>query len=175
MSRAFLKESTLEEPDVRPRGVSALPPGAKNFLTASGRARLERELDDLRRQRAAAAAGAPREDGRPPASADILRLDERIRPLERSLQTAEVVPPPPPAERDRVRFGATVTVRDRHGEESSYRIVGVDEADPAQGAVSYLSPIAQALLNAHLGQRVPFRFPKGRAELEIVAIRYDAA
>ncbi len=83
-----------------------------------------------------------------------------------------MTPPPAPAD-DRVRFGATVTVRDNAGEEMCYRIVGVDEADIDRDWVSWLSPIARALLNARRGERVRFKFPAGEKELEIVAITYD--
>jgi len=79
---------------------------------------------------------------------------------------------PPPAERDRVQFGATVTVRERNGEELSYRIVGVDETDIDRGWVSWLSPIAKALFNARLGERVRFKLPSGEEELEIVGVAY---
>ena len=78
--------------------------------------------------------------------------------------------PPAPGPLEQVRFGTTVTVRDGKGGESVYRIVGVDEADFSRNEVSWLSPIARALLNARLGQRVPFKFPSGATELEIVKI-----
>ena len=99
-------------------------------------------------------------------------LDERIRYLEQSLQTAVVVAPPD-ANEDRVRFGATVTVRERTGGESRYRIVGVDETDLDRGWVSWLSPIAKALLNARVRNRVQFKLPSGEEELEIVSIAYE--
>ncbi len=73
-----------------------------------------------------------------------------------------------------VRFGASVRVRRADGEEDDYRIVGVDEIDLDRSWVSWLSPIARALLNARRGQRVRFRFPSGEEELEIVEISYDA-
>ena len=89
--------------------------------------------------------------------------------LEESLQSAEIVSPPEgPAEV--VRFGTTVTVRESDGSEATYRIVGVDEIDIDRGWVSWLSPIAKALLN---GQRVRFKFPSGEETLEIVDIRYE--
>lgn len=167
VSRAFLRESTLEEPEVRPTGRSPLPQGSRNLITAAGLRELTHRLNALARQRAERA-GDRSEEGR----RELMLIDEELRPIERSVRTAEVVPPPPPGAQRRVRFGATVTVRDQEGEESRYRIVGADEADPSIGDVSYLSPIAQALLNAQLHQRVPFRFPSGQALLEIVAIRY---
>jgi len=82
-----------------------------------------------------------------------------------------VQPLPPPHEQ--IRFGATVTVRECSGAESRYRIVGVDETDIDRGWVSWLSPIAKALLNARVGQRVRFKFPSGEEELEIVSIDYE--
>jgi transcription elongation factor GreB len=99
-------------------------------------------------------------------------LDQRIRYLGQSLDSAVVVPPPVGAE-ERIRFGATVTVKERGGGESKYRIVGVDEIDIERGWVSWLSPIAKALLNAKLGQRVRFTLPAGEQELEIVGVGYE--
>jgi len=75
---------------------------------------------------------------------------------------------------DRVYFGATVTVADESGAERTVSIVGIDELDPTRGRVSWLSPIATALLKASVGDVVTLRTPRGTEELEIVAIRYDA-
>lgn len=80
---------------------------------------------------------------------------------------------PPTEPPDRVRFGATVTVREHRGDESHYRIVGVHETDPERGWVSWLSPIAKALLNARLGERVRLRLPAGEKQLQIVRIVYE--
>jgi transcription elongation factor GreB len=83
------------------------------------------------------------------------------------------VTPPAPGASDTVRFGATVTVRENGGVETSYRIVGVDETDLDRNWVSWLTPIARALMNAHVGDRVTFKAPRGAKELEIVAIDYE--
>ena len=99
-------------------------------------------------------------------------MDQRIQHLQQCLLTAVVVPPPVPPG-NQVRFGATVTVRDGRGAESRYRIVGADETDVDRDWVSWLSPIAKALLNAPLGGRVRFRFPAGEEELEILRIEYE--
>jgi transcription elongation factor GreB len=72
-----------------------------------------------------------------------------------------------------VRFGATVTVRDQNGGESCYRIVGVGETDINRGWVSWLSPVAKALLHARVGQWVKFRFPSGEEQLEIISVKYE--
>ena len=99
-------------------------------------------------------------------------LDNQIRNLEKSLNSATLVEPPPQPW-TQVRFGATVTVRDQNGEEFQYRIVGVDETDIDRGWVSWCSPIARALLNANLGQRIALKVPAGDLELDILAIRYS--
>ena len=166
MSRAFLKESTLEAPEVRPRGLSALPLGAKNLLTPAGAERLRSELNALAQERAAVTAKDSEEGKRA-----LQLIDERMRPLADTLRTAEIVPPPT-GNRTQVTFGAKVRVRDRLGAISDYRLVGVAEARPEQSEVSYLAPIAQALLHARVGQKVPFRFPRGATELEILGIEY---
>ena len=155
MSKAFTRESD-DAPDLGPiRPVAALPPGVKNYMTAAGAEKLRDELARL------AGAARPR-----PAS-----VDQRIAQLEAALRSAVVVPVPEKPW-DEVRFGATVTVRDSAGEES-YRIVGIDEVDVDRGWVSWRSPLATALLNARLGQRVRFQVPAGQRELDIVAIAYE--
>ncbi|MGI9089130.1 MAG: GreA/GreB family elongation factor [Chthoniobacterales bacterium] len=168
MSRAFVRES-----DDRPelpiaRQVSALPPGAKNYLTPAGAVRLRDELRQLVEIKRPALV---RPEADPETKRQLLALDQQIQQLEESLQSAEVVPPP--AETDVVRFGASVRVRRENGDEDDYRIVGVDEIDLERGWVSWASPIARALLNARTGQRVRFKFPSGEEALEIVKIEYE--
>lgn len=165
MSKAFTREDDAAEP-TRPPPVSLLPPGTRNLITREGRDRLQAELNRLRDERPGLVEGR-RTDAE--SRAELDRLDQRIQYLERALAGADVVPPAAPAD-DRVRFGSTVTVRDPRGEESTYRIVGVDETDPAQNQISWRSPLASALLNARPGQRVTCKFPSGPTELEIVRI-----
>lgn len=169
MSKAFTRESDDDADDRPPaRPIAALPPGAKNYLTASGARRLQDELDQLiqvERPRLVAQGNEP--DNR----RTVQLCDQRIAQLQGTLASAEIVEPPLPPH-DQVRFGATVTVREPDGELASYRIVGVNEVDFEQGSVSWLSPIARALLNARIGQRVHFRIPAGQQELEIVNITY---
>jgi transcription elongation factor GreB len=170
MSKAFTRESDdLPEHPALPRAVSLLPPGAKNYVTPSGARQLRDELDRLiQTTRPEIAASTSADDAR----RQLQMVDQRIHYLELSLQSAEVVPPPV-TPWEQVRFGATVTVRERDGSETRYRIVGVDEADPDRGWVSWLSPIARALLKARSGQRVRFKFPSGENELEILGIHYE--
>lgn len=161
MSKAFTRESD-DAPEERPliRTIPALPPGAKNYLTESGAQRMREELESLLAQRTTAAAKLSPDSER------------RLSQLQQSLATA-VITPPPARPWEQVRFGATVTVRDPRGEQTAYRIVGVDEVDLDRDWVSWLSPIARTLLNARLGERVRFQFPAGETELTIVGITYE--
>jgi transcription elongation factor GreB len=171
MSKAFTREDELGEIIPLPRIVSPLIAGTRNYLTPAGSRELHGELaylQEARRPLLAAAAGA----NDPAAREELQTIDRRIAYLAQSLSSAEVVPPPALTE-DRVRFGATVTVRDPYGNTTDYRIVGVDEANPERNWVSWQSPIARALLNARLEERVPFKFPSGETELEIVGLSSD--
>ena len=167
MSKAFTREDDAEELVVRPT-VSSLPPGVKNYVTADGAQRLQGELDRLIKVDRPAVASLP---DPVEAKGQLQILDQKIAQLSHSLQSAEIVPPPVEPEQV-VRFGAFVTVRNRAGDETEYRIVGVDEMDIDRDWVSWRSPIARALINARLGQRVRFRFPAGEDELEIIGLHY---
>lgn len=168
MSKAFLRESDSPALPELPPLVSPLPPGAKNYLTPDGADRLRSEvarLVDAERPKLVAAR-AEDED----AKQRLQVLDQRLRYLQESLRSAVMVTAPKD-EPDIVRFGATVLVRDGHGE-TRYRIVGVDETDTERGWVSWLSPLARALMNARPGQRVVLNAPSGRKELEVIAVDY---
>lgn len=158
MSKAFTRESDdAPEKPITARAQSSLPPGAKNYLTPDGAERLREELERLENDKGANAGAA---------------VEQRKLQIEECLRTAEIVEPPAKPW-EQVRFGATVTVRNKAGSETRYRIVGVDETDIDRDWVSWLSPIAKALLKARLGERVRFRFPAGEDELEIVGITYE--
>jgi transcription elongation factor GreB len=169
VSKAFTRESDdVPELPVLPRQPSPLPLGAKNYLTREGAARLREELNRLvqvdRVQLAAS-------QGDVEAKQQLQMVDQRIDRLQ-SLRSAVVVSRPVAPE-GRVRFGASVTVREYNGAESRYRIVGVDETDLDRGWISWVSPLAKALLNARIGQRVRFKLPSGEEELEIVGVAYE--
>lgn len=168
MSKAFTRESDDIPDQPVPRVPHTLPPAGKNYLTPSGEQRLRAELDRLQRDRS--------EFLEAPAGSELRRqlqtLDLRIRYLRASLLSAIVVPSPS-MPWDRVRFGATVTVRDNWGTEEHYRIVGIDEADPDRNWMSFRSPLAKALLNAKIGQRLRFPTPAGEEELQILGINYE--
>jgi transcription elongation factor GreB len=170
MSKAFTRDEN-EGPDI-PEIVptaSVLAPGARNYITPQGAQKLRDELQKLVEVTRPALAEA-RDD--PDAKRQLARLDQRIRQLEESLQVAQIVEPPS-GPGDVVRFGASVTVRESNGEETTYRIVGVDETDADNNWVSWMSPIAKALLNGKLGERIRFKFPSGEQRLEIKEIRYE--
>ena len=170
MSKAFTREddNAPELPDLPPL-TSTLAPGAKNYITPAGAENLRAEfqrLVEVARPELAEASDDP------DARRQLARLDQRIMQLEESLQSAQIVPSPRGAA-DVVRFGATVTVRETDGTETSYRIVGVDETDMDRNWVSWMSPIAKALLNGKRGEQIRFKFPSGEETLEIVDMRYE--
>jgi len=170
MSKAFTRESDdLPDPPIVLRPPSPLPPGAKNYMTPDGAQRLRGELERLAQALRSPAASSPDPGS---ATRDRQLLEQRIRQLEQSLDSAVIVPPSAQPW-DQVRFGATVTVRDAAGGESRYRLVGVDETDSDRDWVSWCSPIARALLKARFGQRVRFRVPAGEQEWEITGIVYE--
>jgi transcription elongation factor GreB len=170
MSKAFTRDENEgpDVPDVLPIA-SSLIPGAKNYITPKGAQRLRDELQQLIEVTRPQLSDA-RDD--PDAKRQLTRLNQRIRQLEESLQSAEIVGPSGGQE-NVVRFGATVTVRGSNGEETAYRIVGVDEADAENNTVSWISPIAKALLNRKSGERIRFKFPSGEETLEIKEVSYE--
>ena len=102
----------------------------------------------------------------------LREIDRRIRFLAKRMDNAEVVDPSQREECDQVFFGATVTVGGTQGEEHVYSIVGVDEADAGRGLISWVSPLARALLKAREGDVVTLRLPGGVEEIEVVEVRY---
>ena len=168
MNKAFTKESDEEpeEPAEIPKSAQ-LPSSTPNYTTTDGVERMRAELDRLSNVEAPAAAKADLTDRE--AKANVLRLEQRIAYLKACLRTA--VPMNAAAQgNDTVRFGSTVTVQDQAGAEFDYRIVGVDEIDLNRGWVSWLSPIAKALLNAKVGSTIAFRTPRGEEQLKVVRI-----
>jgi transcription elongation factor GreB len=185
MNKAFTKESEGDVDDDL-EVASPLPAGARNYMTPGGFARLSAELDALvKKERPAlvstvawaAGNGDRSENGDYIYGKKRLReIDRRIRFLIKRLDAAEVVDPAAPRDDDaaaQVFFGATVTVRNARGEELTISIVGVDEIDSARGHISWVSPMARAVLKAREGDTVTMRTPGGVEELEIVAVRYE--
>jgi transcription elongation factor GreB len=158
-------------------------PAGKNYVTPRGYARLREELlrlldserPELVKTVAWAASNGDRsENGDYIYGKKRLReIDRRIHYLTRQLDTAEVVDPAQRMGTDRVYFGATVSYLAEDGAQRTVTIVGKDEADPAHGAVSWLSPIAQALMRRCAGEVALLPTPAGEEELEIVEVRYE--
>ncbi len=175
MSRAFKKESDeLDEPIPEPR--DPLPPGVKNYVTPEGAAALRQELSRLADVvRPAVISSSEAAVGGPGASLSrkkrLEAIDRRIAFVSERISNMVVVDPSTQSG-DRVRFGARVTVADEDGVEKTYQIVGVDESDPAAGKVSFISPMAKALLAAREGDLVKLALPDGVRELEVVAVTY---
>jgi len=167
MSRAFVKESDGEGPgDQLPDlPISAHP----NYVTASGLAKLEARRAALQAERAPLAAG---HDAFAHAS-HIARLDQEIRYLDARIASALPVDPKT-IDHEVVGVGAVVTVQDTDGERHHYHIVGEDEAD-ARGLISWVSPLAKALMGKRVDDRVVWKRPRGDLELDIVEIRYPDA
>ncbi|MEJ0062231.1 MAG: transcription elongation factor GreB [Alphaproteobacteria bacterium] len=185
MSKAFTKESDagddaaeLDEPD-------ALPAGRKNYMTPRGFAAMQDELRILLREERpkiveivswAAGNGDRSENGDYIYGKKRLReIDRRVRHLTKRLESAEVVDPRMQKNRDRVFFGATVSYARENGEERTVTLTGMDEADLAAGKISWISPVAQALLKRGVGDMATFRTPAGEEAVEILSIEYEAA
>jgi transcription elongation factor GreB len=183
MSKAFVANEAPEAED-EDEAASPLPVGTKNYMTPWGHARMLAELSHLMRKERpevvnvvswAAGNGDRSENGDYIYGKKRLReIDRRIRFLTKRLENAEVVDPRDHEQTDRVYFGATVTVIDETGEEATYSLVGIDEAEPGRGRISWISPLARALLKAEVGETVRFQSPGGLRELDIVAVEYVA-
>jgi transcription elongation factor GreB len=161
MSKAFAANDSEDDSSTLPRKAPVLPPGAKNYMTPAGAAKLEQERLKLTRDRAALGDSVENAERRK-------ALDRHLAFLSERLNLAEVIDPrAQPA--GKVLFGATVMLEDSSGTQQRWRIVGVDEADPSNGSVSWISPLARALMDKAIGDEV--RISDQR--LVVRAIRYD--
>jgi transcription elongation factor GreB len=165
MSRAFVSENITDAAaDILPELPQSTHP---NYVTARGLKLLEERLAAAQEHQRRLAAG-PEDPGKELATAHIAR---EIRYLEARIERAILVDPAQ-APSDEVAFGALVTVEDASGERHDFAIVGEDEADAEHGKVSWVSPLARALIGAGVGDTVLWRRPAGEIELEILLIRY---
>ncbi len=182
MNKAFVKESDDDDDDdLGPEAVS-LPAGTKNYMTKQGYQRLRAELAHLMNEERpsvvqvvswAASNGDRSENGDYLYGKKRLReIDRRMRFLTKRLEKAEVVDPSQQPNKDQIFFGATVVYSDKAGEEFRVTIVGVDEAEPLQGRISWISPVARALLKAREGDTVTLRTPAGVDELDVLEVIY---
>jgi transcription elongation factor GreB len=185
MSKAFTREpDSAAEDDDDDIALPALPSGAKNYLTPAGYTRLRAELlgllDDERPKIVeivswAAKNGDRSENGDYLYGKKRLReIDRRIRFLTKRLDIAEVADPAVHFGHDQVFFGATVTYVNQRDEERTITIKGIDEVDNLAGEVSWVSPIARALLKARVGDEVQLMTPGGLEQIEVIAVNYPA-
>jgi len=184
MSKAFTKESDGDADDEDGAGLPPLPPGGKNYITPAGYARLRAELlalIDEERPKMVETVSWAAKNGDRSENGDYLygkkrlrEIDRRIRFLTRRLDIAEVADPALHHGNDQVFFGATVTYVNGRGEERTITIKGIDEADNLAGEVSWISPIARALLKAREGDEVRLQTPGGTETLEVLEVRYPA-
>lgn len=184
MSKAFTKESDDTEDD-EDSGVPSIPAGVKNYVTPVGYARLRTELLsllDVERPKVVDIVSWAAKNGDRSENGDYLygkkrlrEIDRRIRFLSKRLDIAEVVDPSVHHGVDQVFFGATVRYVNSRDEERTVTIKGVDEADSAAGEISWIAPMARALLGAHVGDEVRVQTPVGVDLVEVLAVRYPGA
>lgn len=173
-------EQTLDDDD--DEDAPAIPAGGKNYMRPQGLAALQEELRRLMRVERpkvvdivswAAGNGDRSENGDYLYGKKRLReIDRRARYLTKRIESACVVDSAQQTRRDQVFFGATVTYAHEDDTENTVTIVGIDEANLEKGLVSWISPIARALMKAHEGDVVDLRTPSGRQKIEIVSISY---
>lgn len=187
MSKAFTRETESDFDDDEDPGLPPLPAGSKNYMTPGGFARLRAELTrlvDKERPEVVSVVSWAAGNGDRSENGDYIygkkrlrEIDRRIRYLVKRLDLAEVVDPAARAQaegNDQVFFGATVTVASHDGKARTVAIVGMDEIDATRGYISWVSPMARALLKAREGDVVSLRTPGGLEELEILEVRYRA-
>ncbi len=186
MNKAFVKEPPEgDDPDDdESAGLPPLPAGARNYITPEGYRRLREELMallDVERPKVVETVSWAAKNGDRSENGDYLygkkrlrEIDRRIRFLTRRLDIAEVADPSAHHGRDQIFFGATVTYANAAGQQRTITILGIDEADSLHGEVSWISPIARALLKAHVGDEVQLTTPAGIERIEVIDVRYPA-
>ena len=180
MSKAFVKDDAAEPEDPEKPDAALLPPGGKNYITPAGFERLQAEkkrLLEVERPEVVKTVAWAASLGDRSENADYIygkrrlrEIDRRVRFLIKRLEAAEIVHSSG-RDTDQIFFGARVKVKGAGGERT-IRIVGIDEVDPANGCVSWISPIARALIKAREGDVVRLRTPAGEEQLEILEVDY---
>ena len=184
MSKAFTKESDDAEDDADV-GAPSIPAGTKNYVTPAGYARLRAELLnllDVERPKVVDIVSWAAKNGDRSENGDYLygkkrlrEIDRRIRFLTKRLDIAEVVDPSVHHGADQVFFGASVHYVNSRDEERTVTIKGVDEADSAAGEISWIAPMARALLGARVGDEVKVQTPAGVDLVEVLSVQYPSA
>ncbi len=186
MNKAFTREADAQEGDGPAEHKPGTPAfaGSPNYLSRAGYQRLRAELLDLIdqvRPKMVEAVHWAAKNGDRSENGDYLygkkrlrEIDRRVRFLTKRLEIAEVVDPAVHHGRDQVFFGATVTYADPAGDTTTVTILGVDEADSTCGQISWISPVARALLKARVGDEVRLQVPGGQQMLELLSVTYPA-
>ena len=185
MNKAFVKESDNDDDDEEAAALAlAIPAGAKNYITPAGYQRIKEELLQLidvdrpevvRIVHWAASNGDRSENGDYIYGKRRLReIDRRIRFLTKRMDLAAIVDPSVHHGNDQVLFGATVTSLTSDGESHNITIVGIDEFDPLNGKISWVSPMARAITKAREGDVIVLNTPLGAQELELLEVTYPA-
>ena len=184
MNKAFVRESDDEDDEEAAALALAIPAGAKNYITPAGYQCIREQLLQLidvdrpevvRIVHWAASNGDRSENGDYIYGKRRLReIDRRIRFLTKRMDCAAIVDPSVHYGGEQVFFGATVTYRNHAGETHVITIVGIDELDPLNGKISWVSPVARAITKAHAGDVVTLMTPHGAEELELLAVAYPA-
>jgi transcription elongation factor GreB len=184
MNKAFVKDDAQPEDD-DPDAPEPAIPGGKNYITKQGYQALRDELAhllDVARPEVVQVVSWAASNGDRSENGDYIygkrrlrEIDRRIRFLTRRLDKAEVVDPSAHQGNDQIFFGAHVTYREADGTERRVQIVGIDELDPLNGRISWISPVARALIKAREGDTVSLVTPQGRMEIEIDAVSYPPA
>ena len=184
MSKAFTKESDDAEDDADV-GAPSIPAGTKNYVTPAGYARLRAELLnllDVERPKVVDIVSWAAKNGDRSENGDYLygkkrlrEIDRRIRFLTKRLDIAEVVDPSVHHGADQIFFGASVSYVNSRDEERTVTIKGVDEADSAAGEISWIAPMARALLGARVGDEVKVQTPAGVDLVEVLSVQYPNA
>ena len=182
MSKAFTRESDAEDDDGDDAAAAPLPAGTRNYITPAGYRRLREELMtllDVERPKMVETVSWAAKNGDRSENGDYLygkkrlrEIDRRIRFLTRRLDIAEVADPSLHHGSDQVFFGARVTYANEQGEQRTVTIKGIDEADSLQGEVSWIAPIARALLKAREGDEVTLMTPAGVQRIEVLEVHY---
>ena len=184
MNKAFTRETDGDADDELDASAPPLPVGLKNYITPAGFMRLKNEalhLLDKERPELVKVIHWAASNGDRSENADYIygkrrlrEIDRRIRFLTKRMDAAVVVDPAAREDTEQVFFGATVTLMHEDGEEKIYSIVGIDETDASRGRISWISPIAKALIKAREGDTVTVKTPGGNESLEIVSVEYKA-
>ncbi len=184
MNKAFTREPEGDEDDDDGPALPALPAGTRNYITPAGYRRLRAELMsllDVERPKMVETVSWAAKNGDRSENGDYLygkkrlrEIDRRIRFLTKRLDIAEVADPALHHGHDQIFFGATVTYANARGEERTITIKGIDEADSLRGEVSWVAPIARALLKAREGDEVQLQTPGGIEKIEVLEVHYPA-